>query len=183
MSKLLKLLLKNSLLPSAAMIVGKLLGLYLAISFFDMDVSLGNEIDGLFSVQIYIQNTSDTVLANTISNSFMLSFLLIGYLYYITRYILYKRSTENPKTIVKLTKFNLVKWVTDKNTVFIKILPWGVFLIAGCAIVITSTINKGTSEWLGLLAFFIVIGTIWSLIRTFEIETAKIYPESKEQYF
>lgn len=182
MSKLLKQLLKNSLLPAALMIVAKLLGLFLAVKFFDMNVYLGNELQGLFSVQVYIDNSQDTVLANTISNGVMLTLLLIGYLYLITRYLLYSKSTHDPRTIVKLAKFNLVRWVTDKNNVFTRIFCWAIFVLSACAVMITSAVSSSSYSWAGLVAFTWAIFIIWTLIRTFEIETDKIYPKNNPDY-
>jgi hypothetical protein len=95
----------------------------------------------------------------------------------VVRIILFNMSHDDPRTIVKLTKLNLLKWVTDKETRFLNIFIWSFFSIAASAVVISNTIQSTTYEWVGAASFLSVIIVMWGLIKTFELETDKIYPK------
>lgn len=183
MSKLLKQLLKNSLVPASLMIVSKLAGIFIVTNIFDLPITIGNDISGIFSVQLYLDNREDTILVNTFSNGVMFLTLTLGYLILVSRYFLYHKSLYDPKTIVKLTKFNLTKWITDKSNGFPKVFVWGSFSLASSSVVISSSLSGGTYGFVGIIAMLTAIFTIWSLLRTFEIETAKIYPRNSNNYY
>lgn len=120
MSKLLNRMLKISFLPAAIMIVSKVFGLYLAIVAYDMQIFIDNEIQFPFTVQLLINERDNVILANSISDLVLLLVMTSICAYIYLRFTLYTRSADDPRTIVKLTKLNLVKWITDKNSVFLK---------------------------------------------------------------
>ena len=177
MSKLLIKMLKISLLPAATMVVAKVVGLTIAVNLFNIQIFIDNEVQKFFSVQILSPIPSDTLLLNSFSNLFLLVVMTSVNAYLLVKYVLYVKTEGNPKTIVKLTKLNLLKWVTDKQTVFLKIFVWILFLLAACAIIITSALQGETYSWIGFTALFITIFFMWGLIRAFETEASKIYPK------
>lgn len=182
MSKLLRKLLKYSFLPAATMVAAKSIGIYLSAWYIGASIFTETSTSGIFTVRFYTESSQSQFLINSISDGIMLGTMLLVNFYILVRYTLYRHSKGNPRTIVKLTKFNLLKWVTDKESVFPKVFTWNVFLFSTCAVVVAKTIQQLNPEWLGLTAFIISIIFMWSLVRTFELETARIYPKDDNNY-
>lgn len=184
MSKLLKKALKLSILPAILMIAGKFVGLMGAIMFYNLQFEVGNEINGIFSTQIFLADEASTVFVNSISDLSMILLLAIPTIYMITRTTVLQSSMRNPRTIAKVVKFNILKWVTSDNTTFLKVFIWTTFLLISSIIVISNTIQAETYLWIGITAGVLSLISIWGLIKTFEIETEKVYPSNnKHSYY
>ncbi|GAB4159853.1 MAG: hypothetical protein Fur003_3550 [Candidatus Dojkabacteria bacterium] len=176
MSKLLLKILKNSLTPASLMIASKVLGIFIAVYFFDLPLTISHNATGIFTVELFFDTKEATLLANSISNlTLLLSMTVTGLFIYI-KYYLYLRANGNPRTIVKLTKLNLLKWITSKEVGFIRMFTWAFFIFAANAIVASSSISQKTFGWIGISAFASTLLFMWGLVRTFELETATIYP-------
>jgi hypothetical protein len=55
------------------------------------------------------------------------------------------------------------------------------WMIAG--VCIASSVVGNTYMWIGILSGVIAILATWGMIRTFEIETEKVYPKETQAYF
>ncbi|MGI6443731.1 MAG: hypothetical protein ACOX06_01870 [Candidatus Dojkabacteria bacterium] len=182
MSKLLRRILKISVTPAILMIAGKLFGIIIANVVYHLDFFIDNQIRGIFSIQLYYTNPSTTLLVNSYSNLFMVICLAIPTLYFIIKTSVYQSSLQNPKTIVKITNFNILKWITKDDTSFLKIFIWGSFLVVACLIVVAQTIQGMTYQWIGILAGVLAVFSIWGTIKTYESEIDKIYPREDKLY-
>ena len=76
MSKLLKRALKNSLMPAILMIAGKALGIFVISAIYGFSLEIGNDINGIFSTQIYFQDREVTYFVNSMSDLLMLIALI-----------------------------------------------------------------------------------------------------------
>ncbi len=179
MSKLLKNFLKYIILPSATIIVSKVVGLYFAISFFNLDFFLETRREQIYSVQLYFVDQADTLIANSISNIFMLVALGLISTYFLTRYRLSKLAEHNPKILVKLNNLYLMPWVNKKGNSFLKVLVWVLFLWVVAINSIVDTIGGNSFLWIAILSLTISVLSTWVLIRTFEIESEIIYSSNK----
>ncbi|MFA5633656.1 MAG: hypothetical protein WCY00_02280 [Candidatus Dojkabacteria bacterium] len=182
MSKLLKRALKISLTPAILMIVGKFLGILIPTLIYDFEFVVQNEMMGISSVQILFPDTATTLFVNSISNLAMLILIAIPTIYLIIKTSIYQTSLENPRTVVKITRLNILKWITKKNTSFLQIFIWSSFLLISTAIIVVHTIQNMTYTWIGISSGVIALFCIWGTIRTFELEIAKIYPEESNYY-
>jgi hypothetical protein len=182
MSKLLKRALKISITPSILMIVGKFLGIFLPILIYDLDFTIHNEMVGISSIQVLFSDTSTTLFINSISNLSMLLFLAIPTIYLIIKTSIYQSTLQNPKTLVKITKLNILKWITKKDTTFLQIFIWCSFLTIVSSVIIIHTLQEITYPWVGISAGVTTLFCIWGTIRTFELETDKIYPKESKYY-
>ena len=182
MSKLLRRALKISVIPAILMIVGKFLGIFVTSVLYDLQFNIDNDISGIFSVQIYFTDSETTLFVNSMSNLTMILFLLLPIIYFIIKTYLYAATHNNPKTIIKMTRLNLLNWITKKDTSFLKTFIWCAFLWLATAITITHSIQGNTYQWIaitsGVIAFLVTLFTI----KTFELETDKIYP-IENKYF
>lgn len=183
MSNLLKRVLKISILPAALIIVAKVIGLYIAIKYFHLEVFIDNNPENMFSIQLFFMDSTSTLLANSVSNFAVLVTLAAVNTYLIFKYRLAIVYNNNPKTIVKLTKLNLISWVNKKDNDFMKVFVWTVFLWMVCFIIMSDVFAQGTYQWIGIFAFVVCTISTWVLIRTFEIESQIIYPDQPNKLY
>lgn len=182
MSKLLKRALKISIVPAILMIVGKFIGIFATSALYDLQFSIGNETNGLFSVQIYYPDEVTTLFVNSVSNLVMVLFIALPLIYFIVKTYIYQTAAQNPKTIIKITKLNLLSWITKQDTSFLTIFIWCAFLWLSSGITVVHTLQGSTYTWIGILAGVLVLLSTLFTIKTFELETGKIYP-SEKKYF
>jgi hypothetical protein len=182
MSRLLKRILKISVWPAVIMIAGKLLGIIAANIVYKLDFFIDNQIEGIFTIQLYYTDTSTMVLVNSVSNLFMIIFLAVPTIYFIIKTSIYQSTLQNPRTIVKITKFNILKWITKDDTSFLLIFIWCSFLLVASFVVIAQSIQGICYPWIGGISAVLAIFSIWGTIKTYEQEIDKIYPKEKELY-
>lgn len=182
MSKLLRRTLKVSIAPAVVMIAGKLLGIIIANVSYNLDFFIDNQIQGIFSIQLYYTDSATTLLVNSISNLVMVLALAIPTLYFIIKTSIYQSTFENPRTIVKITKLNIMNWITKDDTSFLTIFIWASFLLITTLITIAQTIQGTCYDWVGIIAGILAIFGIWGTIKTFEVEIDKIYPKEEKLY-
>ncbi|MHC1716528.1 MAG: hypothetical protein AB9915_01350 [Candidatus Dojkabacteria bacterium] len=182
MSKLLRRALKISLWPAILMIAGKLLGIAVVSMVYDLKFFIDNNLDGIYSVQIYFTDSSTTLFVNSVSNLLMLIILAIPTFYFIIKTSVYQSSLQNPKTVIKITRMNILNWITKKDTSFLQIFIWSSFLTIASIIVIIHTLQNNCYTWIGIVAGVISLLTIWGTIKTFELETDNIYPRDNRYY-
>lgn len=182
MSKLLKRALKLAVTPASLMIAGKFLAIIVLVTFNRLDFTIANNTSSFFSIQILLGNEKDTLFVNSISNLTALLLIAIPTYYMLIHRTLLKDAQQNPRTVVKLTKLNILKWVTSQHTAFMKVLIWTVFLWIISGITISSVVLLESYSWLGIVAGVLSIFSAWGLLRTFEVETDRIYPRDNNRY-
>jgi uncharacterized membrane protein len=180
MSNLLRRALKISITPAILMIAGKILGLLAINIIYDLSFQIDNEIQGIYSVQLYYSNPAVTTFANSISNLLMITVIAVPLFYFIIKTIFYQKSLENPRTIVKMTKFNVSKWITKNDSSFLSIFIWTCFLWLSSAVTIAHYLQGITYSYIAIIAGIMAILATWGAIKTFDSETAKIYPRDKK---
>jgi hypothetical protein len=164
------------------MIAGKAIGIILPSAIYDLEFLIENNIEGLTTVQIVFTDSNVTLFVNSISNLTMLLFLAVPTFYFIIKTSIYQTTLQNPKTLVKITRFNILKWITKKDVTFLHIFIWTAFLTIASIIIIAHTLQGLTYTWVGVSAGVASLLSIWATIRTFELETAKIYPKENSYY-
>ena len=182
MSNLLKRALKNSLVPAILMIAGKALGIFILSASYGFPLEIGNDITGFFSTQIYFQDPDITYYVNSVSDLIMLITLALPTIYLIIKTSLFQSSLKNPRTIVKVTKFNILKWLTKDDTSFLKIFIWSAFLWVASGLIIKNSIAGDTYTWIGITAGLVSLFSGLGALKTFEVETNKVYPNNSKYY-
>ncbi len=179
MSKLLKRFLQNIIFPCALLVVSKVAGLYLASWMFDLKFFLDTKTNHFFSIQIYFENTTQAMLANSVSNIVSFATIAIFTAYFLMKYRLSLLTSSNPKVLVKLNNWNLIPWINTKGNSFLKVFIWTMFLWILSIIIIADIISQNSFLWIGVISSICTILLSWILIRTFEIESEINYPHSK----
>lgn len=182
MSKLLRRTLKISVWPAVIMIAAKLFGIIIANVVYNLEFFIDNQIRGVFSVQLYYTDISTTLLVNSYSNLFMIIAIAVPTMYFIIKTSIYQSTIQNPRTIVKITNLNLMRWITKDDTSFLLIFIWCSFLLVASLLVIAQTIQGINYSWIGILAGVLTIFSIWGTIKTYELEIDKIYPREDKLY-
>jgi heme O synthase-like polyprenyltransferase len=78
----------------------------------------------------------------------------------------------------------MLKWVTSSTSTFLKVFIWTTFTVIASIVTITNALSSDSYLWIGIVAGVLSLLCIWGLIKTFEIETEKIYPSnSKHSYY
>jgi hypothetical protein len=101
----------------------------------------------------------------------------------IVKTTILQSATENPRTIAKVVKFNILKWVTSSNSTFLQIFIWTTFLLIAAIITISNSIQGDSYTWVGITGGVLALLSVWGLIKTFEIETDKVYPSNRKHSF
>lgn len=182
MSKLLRKALKSAILPASLLVTGKFISVFFLISYFGSSFFLTNEVINLFSIQLFVEDYKTALYINSYSNLFTLLLIAIPTLYMLIRITLFKSAQENPRVIVKLTKLNILKWVTSQNSNLITVIIWTLFLWITTGIIIASLLDQQTFSWIAVFASILSLISAFGLLRTFESEIDRIYPEEKNNY-
>ena len=182
MSKLLKRALKISITPAILMIAGKVLGIFAISYVYNLTFEIGNDIGKIFSTQIYYTDSTTTTFVNSFSDLTMLLAICIPTIYLIVKTAIFQSTMTNPKTIVKIAKFNIMKWITKDDTSFLMIFIWSAFSWLVSAITIVNAIQSNAYTWLGVVAGSIAFIVALGAIKTFEVETNRVYPDTKKYY-
>jgi hypothetical protein len=178
MSKLLQRLLSAAIFPAALMIVGKVVGMYIANRFFNLGWSITTEHDGIFSVQIIYPSLEAAVTCNSYSNLIMLLFLMFGNAFLIFQGYFLHPSHQNPRVLVKLIHFDFLAWLSDSPQLYPRIAVWLAFLWVATIIVITQSIQGLTYPWVSITGFALTIFATFLVIRDVEEDLKTILPEN-----
>ena len=182
MSKLLTRALKISLLPAILLIAGKFLGILCTSAIYNLNFQISNDLNGLFSIQLYYTDSLTTLFVNSISNLVMVLVIAIPLFFFIIKAYTYNTLADNPRTIVKMARLNILKWITSKDTSFLTIFIWTAFLWIASGITIVHTLQGNCYNWVGIASGALVLLATLFTIKTFELETAKIYPTEHNYY-
>lgn len=182
MSKLIRRALNNSILPAILMIAGKVLGIFAISAIYSLSFEIGNDLNSAFSTQIYFNDRDTTLFVNSYSDLCMLLFIALPTIYFILKTAIFQSAIDNPKTIVKITRFNILQWITKNDTTFLKIFIWTAFLWITSAVIVINSLQDNTYSWIGILAGAVAFLCGLGAIKTFEIETNKVYPDNRKYY-
>jgi len=183
MSNLLKRALRFSIAPAILIIATKILGILLLSSIYDFNIQIGNDLNHIFSTQIYISSEQNALFLNSVTDALTLSSLVLPLVYMILKTSIVQTSKRDPRTIIKLTKANLLKWVTKDDMSFLQIFVWTAFLWIISALIVVNTLQTKTSIAVGVTAGVCALIATWGVLRIFEIESNKVYPEEGGKLF
>ncbi len=182
MSKLLKRALKSSIAPAVLMIAAKALGIFIVAIKYGYSIEIGNDVGGVFSTQLYLSNYQHAYFVNSVSDLVMLLAIALPTAYRVLKVFLFETTFTNPRTIVKAVQFNILKWITKNDTTFLETFVWCIFLWLCSGVVIKNALQQDTYMWTAYLAGIFSILCGLGILKIFEIEINRVYPDSRRYY-
>lgn len=160
MSKTLIKLVDFSLLPAALLIVGKVLGLWIAVNFFELEWGLETIPNNFFSVRP-IFFSKDIILASTYSDIVMFIVIVIGYSAVLIQALIFHNSHISPVVVAKLANYNLLGLVKSTFEIYHKAAIWSIFLWLSNILILINVLTSKTEVW--VLVFSISVSLILSI--------------------
>jgi hypothetical protein len=178
MSRLLTIILKKSVLPASLLIVGKLIGLWLAISLYSLNYGIANDLGERFSVQIFFYDKQETLIANTFSDAFMFFLLLVGLLIILIRAKVFSADKEDA-TVVNDVETDLGKLFKVKESIVVNLIVWGVYLLIAYFLLLRNSFYHFNQAWLSAVTGTLLIILVASMFKMVEFYVDKVYPGDK----
>lgn len=154
-------LIDEAIIPAIALIVGKMLGLFLAIVFYHLDFVI--EQGGLFKILPAITFTSpqNYILAENFSNLAMLFAASFGTIFVIFRAHFFHRSHISPSVHAKLVSLNLESLIAQSYDLYHQGAIWLTYLWLVVGFLIISSTFGVTFPQITIIAFLIAANFSW----------------------
>lgn len=170
-------LIDEAIIPAIALIVGKMLGLFLTIVFYHMDFVIDQ--GGIFKVLPVITFTSpqNYILAENFSNLVMLFAASFGTIFVIFRAHFFHRSHIHPYIHAKLVSLNLESLIAPSYDLYHQGAIWLTYLWLVVGFLIVSSTFGVTFPQISIIAFLIAANFSWifalDVQRELEIQRLK----------
>lgn len=165
MSKSLTKLIDAALIPAAVMICGKVIGLWISNTIFNLNWNIATDPNDFFSVQIVYATQEEQMIASSYSNLIMFMFVFIGFSFILTRALFFSSTNISPKMIAKLATRNLLNLIGDSFEIYHRASVWLVILwLALFSIVINILLGKAY-VWTGIITFICAVSASVLLLR------------------
>ena len=154
-------LIDEAIIPAIALIVGKTLGLFLAIVFYKLDFVIQQ--GGIFKILPVVQFTSpqNYILAENFSNLTMLAAASLGTIFVIFRAHFFHRSHIHPSIHAKLVSLNLESLIAPSYDLYHQGAIWLTYLWLVVGFLAISTTFGVTFPQISIIAFLIAANFSW----------------------
>lgn len=160
MSRSLVKLVDFSLLPASLLVVGKVIGLYISINYFELEWGLETIPNSFFSVRPILYS-KDIILASTYSDIIMFVIIVLGYSIVLIQAVLLHNSHISPSVVAKLATYNLLGLVKSTFELYHKAAIWSLFLWLSNILIVLNVVSNKTELW--VLIFSISVSLILSV--------------------
>lgn len=175
MSKSLIRLIDAALVPAAIMICGKVLGIAVVNTIFNLEWGILSDPNDFFSIQIVYASQEDQIVATSYSNLIMFLSILTGFLVVLIRALYFSDSKISPQMIARLATNNLLNLITDSFEIYYKATVWLAVLWLSLLALLFNVFLGTAYPWTGALSFMCAIIATVILLRDVsgEIELAR----------
>lgn len=149
MSKTFVTFFDNALLPASLMVVSKFLGVFLVITFLDVDWTLQEYSNDLFAFGSS-SNVEDVQIITSYSDLFMYFTLALLFSFSIFRAVYLHSSHIKPELISSLATKNLLDLVRGSYEIYHAASVWLTFTIIANVIIIVNALNEQTYTWIAI---------------------------------
>lgn len=161
MAKSLVKLIDEAIIPAGILIVGKMLGLALAVSFFELTFTVKFGEIFLILPTINFQNPADYILAENYSNLAMFAIACLGTGFVLVRAHYFHESHIHPNLHAKLASLNLESLIASSYHLYHQAAIWLIFLWLTVGFLILSSILKITYAQISIIALVIAANFSW----------------------
>lgn len=136
-----------ALIPAALMVIGKLVGLWVTISLFELPWALRQTPDSIFSVRPVLAG-DDIIIASSYSDLFMYLLLSFGFTFVLIRATHFHDTHISPNLLIRLVNNNLLGLVKSSFDIYHSASVWLIFIWIANLVVFINTILDKTYSWI-----------------------------------
>lgn len=148
-------------MPAAALIFGKMLGLFLVIYFLKMPFNIASGQILKILPSVHFANLADYTLAENYSNLAMFSIAAVGTIFVLVRAHFFHESHIHPKLQARLVRLNLESLIAPSYHLYHQAAIWLTFLWLSVGFLIISTILGVTYPQIAIIAFVVAANFSW----------------------
>lgn len=163
-------LIDEAIIPAVALIISKMLGLFLSSYFLHLPFEVKNSRIFWILPSVHFNNLTDYIRAENYSNLAMFLAASVGCFYVIIRAHFFHESHISPKLHAKLVSLSLDSLVAPSYHLYHQAAIWLTFLWLTTIFLVTSTILKITYPQLSVVAFIIAANFSWVFAMDIERE-------------
>jgi len=180
MAKILSKIVDKVIFPAASLVVGKVVGMYIAIQSFGYDWHVKNYTpDSSFFTVRFVFDTPEAALnVNTFSNMFMFGLVFLISVFVVMLAVFLHASHQNPRVISQLAKLNLLGLIRNTQDILTDAMTWFTALWISSLIIIYSTFIGSSFLWIAPVSF--VLSLILSAILISDLDK-ELTPRAKLQ--
>lgn len=179
MSKSLLKLLDNSIFPACVMILGKLVGVLIALWAFGIPYSLRDYFSAVYSLR-FVVPSADIQTISSYSDLVMYIVVAACFSIVLVRAIFLHSTHVTPSLITKLANNDLLKLVQSSYEIYHSATIWLIFLIISNVLVLVNVFQSSSYAWIGVVCTFATIVLTAILLSDVyrEIESIKKKPSN-----
>jgi len=163
MSKSLISLIEYSLIPAALLIIGKLVGIFVAIKLYNIPLTTKEYANQLFST-VGVATYSDLVHITSFSDIIMYLSVATYFSIILFRAIYFHDSHVKPSLVAKLATHNLLKLIQTSYQIYHKAFISIVFVLIANALIILNVFQNTTHVWIALISGIFTISLMLGLL-------------------
>lgn len=154
-------LIDEAIIPALALIVGKMLGLFLASYFLNLPFEIKSR--GVFWIlpSVHFTNLADYIAAENYSNLAMFLVAALGTSFVLVRAHFFHESHIHPTLHAKLVYFSLERLIAPSYHLYHQAAIWLIFLWLTVGFLVISTILKITYPQITIVAAIVAANFSW----------------------
>jgi len=160
-SKSLIKLIDEAIIPAAALIIGKMLGLFLASYFLKLPFVIKSSQVLWILPSVHFASLGDYTIAENYSNLAMFFVASAGTMFVLVRAHFFHQSHIHPVLHAKLVKLNLENLIAPSYHLYHQALIWLIFLWLTVGFLIISTLLQITYAQITIIAFLVAANSSW----------------------
>lgn len=163
-------LIDEAIIPAVALIVGKMIGLALAIYIRDLPFTIVTGEVAKLLPSVHFTNVADYVLAENYSNLAMFVVAALGTIFVLLRAHFFHESHIHPRLQARLARLNLESLIAPSYHLYHQALIWLTFLWLTVIFLVVSTLADITYPVISAIAFIVAANFSWIFAMDVEKE-------------
>jgi len=161
-------MLRSFIYPAGFMVLGKIVGMIFITNLNNYPFSLKNNLSETFSIQFTYASVEQVQMVATISNLFMIIFVLAGCLFWLIKALFFHDSHESPRVIVKLSELNMISFISDTYSIYVPLFAWVLYVWLCVGLIGVDTYLDKSNLW--LLIFSLIIGIVITGLSFYDVQ-------------
>ncbi len=168
-------LIDEAIIPAAALIAAKMLGILASAYFLHLPLIVTKSDFLFFLPAVHFLNLNDYISAENFANTLLLTVVCLGTTIVLIRAHFFHANHINPKFHAKLARLNLESLITPSYHLYHQALIWLVFLWMTVAFLTFNAFSKVTHYQIAIASVVIAANLTWLFAKDVEKETQDSY--------